>query len=891
MKFTCITILFITIFCFITYSTAAQEHFIVQGVVNDTLNAPIAQASFVVSAVQNKGEIIAFTTSNSNGEFSLRLPKVTVNDTLSITCRHLAFATKTLRVIDKSKALFFILSPKVNALKQVVLEAKKSLTVKGDTITYTVKGLQKTKDYTIEEVIERIPGVVISENGQISYNNKAISHLYINGVDLLEGRYSVATKGIPADAVNTIEILKKHNHALIDKGVTNSNNVAFNITIKKDRSIIFGSTKGDIGVPFVTGKAEITPIIIKNKIQDIASFKINNIGESLSYNGANLTNNLSALDAIKLEHVDVLTAPNTSGYGLSSKYWLDNEALAFTNNVLLKTDKEVILKVAVNYNTTNTTIEKASNTSYFFEDEVTAVNKTTTDNLNTHNYSADVVSEINKKTIYLKNKLLVNGTQSRGASFIVQNNLPLSYNYNKTNLNLSNALEFKTTVNNNILNSALLFEVANYKANTVTSPSVFNASIPSDFVALKTNQNAQSMQANIGGFSNYIVDIGKLKLVLNQSLKYSSENLMSHLFKENDNEQTQFAYPFKSDFNLKTLKTITAINTQFSFKKMTFDIGSNLMFLNLNQKELLNSAINKQRYFLFLQPECNMFYKINQNWDFNFSLAHTARVSNFSQLYNGLILKNYASLVQNPNNFNVFKNVSSSLYFSNKNIVKGLFFNNATTVSRETSRFTFATTLDANGLVEVNATNLPNQSLLLNNSTRFTKRVFKILKTELEYTFNHQISEQLFNGTFQTNINNSHTATVELDLDENTWYALKYKGLLNYGISKINTLKNTNTFLKHNLQLDFYTTKKSRINLELESVKTAFSTSNVKNNNSVFNTSFYYKPSKKLFLRASLINMFNTRFFSSIFNNTNSISQAQFALRERQFTIEFNYSL
>jgi hypothetical protein len=57
-----------------------------------------------------------------------------------------------------------------------------------DTITYNVNGLKAKKDYTIEEVINRIPGVSISESGQIVF--KPISHLYINGLDLLEGGYS-----------------------------------------------------------------------------------------------------------------------------------------------------------------------------------------------------------------------------------------------------------------------------------------------------------------------------------------------------------------------------------------------------------------------------------------------------------------------------------------------------------------------------------------------------------------------------------------------------------------------------------------------------------------------------------------------------------------------------
>ena len=132
---------------------------------------------------------------------------------------------------------------------------------------------------------------------------------------------------------------------------------------------------------------------------------------------------------------------------------------------------------------------------------------------------------------------------------------------------------------------------------------------------------------------------------------------------------------------------------------------------------------------------------------------------------------------------------------------------------------------------------------------------------------------------------------LELDLDNNTWYGIKYIGNLNYGISKVDAFTTTNTFLKHAVELDFYTTEKSRINLSFESVYSSFSESDDTNTNTLFSASFYYKPHKKLFLRASLINIFNEDVFNSIFSSSNFITQSQFSLRPRQFTIGLNYSL
>jgi outer membrane receptor protein involved in Fe transport len=132
---------------------------------------------------------------------------------------------------------------------------------------------------------------------------------------------------------------------------------------------------------------------------------------------------------------------------------------------------------------------------------------------------------------------------------------------------------------------------------------------------------------------------------------------------------------------------------------------------------------------------------------------------------------------------------------------------------------------------------------------------------------------------------------LELGLDNNTWYGITYKGGLNSGVSKVNDLRNTNLFVKHELELDFYTSSKSRLNLGLESVNTSTSSSDMTNRNTLFNLSYFYKPTKKLFLRASFTNIFNEDFFTTVQNSSNFISQSQFSLRPRQFTIGLNYSL
>jgi hypothetical protein len=862
-----------------------------QGVVKDTLGVNISFVSVVVSLSKTQNDILAFTNGDENGNYNLKIPPQSTQDSIWITFRHLSHITKVINVKLQSQTLNVSLVPKQNKLNEVLVNAKKALTVKGDTITYTVDGLKKAKDYTIEEVIDRIPGVSISENGQIKYQNKPISHLYINGVDLLEGRYNIATRGIPADAVKDIEILKRHNHARIDKGVTESDDVAFNLKIKKDRSLVFGSAKGDVGLPLITAKAEITPIYIKDKLQDIASVKANNIGESLSSNGSNLVNGNADFRSIKLEDLNLLRPPNTSGFELTQKFWLDNESVALTNDVLIKTNKETLYKVGVNYNSNNNQIERASNSIYFFGNDSTTIAINTKDNLDTKTYYSGLVYEVNRNELFLKNKLSINGETSDGVSSIIQNTLPIDYQYNDQQLSIDNELDVKTKIADNILNSGLLFQYASTQENTATLPSVFQENIPSPFEPLQTQQAINARQFNLAAYSNYTFDVGKTKWLFSQRLHFKSENLETDLEQRGETETTNLTFPFRSDFTVHTFKSLTALSADYQWKRFKVTLKPELVFIDLDQEEGLNSNFNRKSDYLFFQPQVNMAYTFNQSWTMGTDFSQDTNISRFSELFNGIILNNFSSLSRNPNQVNVTKTLSGSTYFGYRNILKGFFFNNTSNLERRTSDFTFTTTISDDGLLAVDAIERPNRLTSFSNTTNLTKRFFQILSTELSYTYNATNAEQFFNGILQNNRNTFHRTMLELDLDNNTWYGIKYIGNLNYGISKVDAFKTTNTFLKHAVELDFYTTKKSRINLSFESVYSSFSESDISNTNTLFSASFYYKPHKKLFLRASLINIFNEDVFNSVFSSSNFTTQSQFSLRPRQFTIGLNYSL
>lgn len=875
---------------FLFVATNFAQNITFKGIILDSISKPISGASIIISYDKDESNILVYSTSNNNGEFLLNFEKNTKHNEFWVSFRHLSYEIKKYNYKNESQDLKIFLKERSNFLNEVILKAKKNIEIRGDTISYIVDGIKKEKDYTIEEVINRIPGVEIKENGQISYNNRIISHLYINGVDLLEGRYNIATKGIPADAVEEINIMKKHNHARIDKGITDSEDVAFNLKIKKNHSLIFGTGKAEIGTPILQRNLEVTPIYLKDNFQDIASGKTNNIGNSLQNNGVNLTPSSRDFSVLESEKINILNEPNINGSILSNKYWLDNNAISVTNDALIKTGKDLIFKAGINYNLNDNALINTSTQSYFVDNDTILVNSNAKNELRKENFYTGLVQEINKNELYLKNKFVFETENSKGISKIIQNENALDYFYEDQMKSIKNLTEFKTKINKRIINSGLLLNFIESTEKIEVFPSVFNNEIPSNNNAEQTNQSINTSQFSIGGYSAYNFDIGKLKSEITQKVNWSVESLKSNLAHSENFIEQELQFPFKSDFKLSTFESNSSLESNFSLKKIKFTLNPSLNYTNLQLQENLSPSLNKKTSYFFLQPKAKLNYRIDHQWYLTLSGNYLTTISRFPQLFNGLVLKDYRSIYRNPEKINVTKSGIGIFNIGYTSILKGFLFSNSSSFSESVSDFIISSSIDDNGLMQSEAINSPNKRVNFNNTTNLTKSFFRILKTDFKYKFDKIISNQIFNSIEQNANSLNHTLEIDINLDNNTWYGFKYNGIVRLSNISANGFSTSNKFLKHNLEIDFYTSSKTRINFETESVFTSFSSSDINNKNSLFNMSFFYKPSKKLFFSASLNNIFNEQFFSTIESSTNFVSEYKFSLRPRQFTVGLNFS-
>ena len=203
----------------------------------------------------------------------------------------LGYATVTLALVSDGNSVTdwrnikVELQPQALNIKEVVVRAPK-VNLFGDTVEFNVQSFVEQQDKSISDVLKRMPGVEVREGGDIYYNGESIGNLYVEGMDLLGGRYSLLTKNLSAQDVKKVEIIEKHQPVKALKGITSGEKPAINLVLQDQaRGKWVGSAALAGGVtsdPQALWDGNLFLMRVGRKWNSVNNIKTNNAGEDLS---------------------------------------------------------------------------------------------------------------------------------------------------------------------------------------------------------------------------------------------------------------------------------------------------------------------------------------------------------------------------------------------------------------------------------------------------------------------------------------------------------------------------------------------------------------------------------------------------------------------------------
>lgn len=231
----------------------------------------------VCQLLDASGKPLAFVLSKADGSFSLE--KKAGGKLLSV--RYMGYRKMSKAIDAAAPPLLFALVPSDVKLKEVVVRAEPVRKL-GDTIAYSAAAFVGPDDRYLADLLRKLPGIEVSANGLVKYQGEPITHMYIEGVDMLQNRYNLASRNMPQEAVKTVEVLEGHQHIKTLRETVPEKRAALNIKLKERFKVRpFGEVTAGGGFPeLFTGR--LFGMQISPKVQALLTAKGNNTGNSVN---------------------------------------------------------------------------------------------------------------------------------------------------------------------------------------------------------------------------------------------------------------------------------------------------------------------------------------------------------------------------------------------------------------------------------------------------------------------------------------------------------------------------------------------------------------------------------------------------------------------------------
>ena len=233
-------------------SAVAQDKGNIRGSLVDTaLKQPVADATITIMKASDSS-LVTFSRSNSKGDFTVGyLEKGKYRALIThVTYRNISRffeITETTKNIDLGYIALTNKSTMLDAV-QVVQEAA-PVTIKKDTIEYNAGSFKTKPNAVVEDLLKKLPGVQVDKDGKIKANGEEVKKVLVDGKQFFGNDPKTATKNLPADVVDKVQVFDKKSDQSQFTGFDDGNSEkTINLTIKPEKKNgVFGKASAGAG--------------------------------------------------------------------------------------------------------------------------------------------------------------------------------------------------------------------------------------------------------------------------------------------------------------------------------------------------------------------------------------------------------------------------------------------------------------------------------------------------------------------------------------------------------------------------------------------------------------------------------------------------------------------
>ena len=658
---------------------AISQNIRVEGFVKDSTGLGLEMANVMAINKETKA-MDAYAITNQKGRYFLNL---SANASYDIKASYIGYDSfdAVLKTAETNMNYNIIMSEGVQ-LNDVEVVYEMPVTISGDTIIYNSDSFTNGTERKLEDVLKKLPGVEVNADGEIEIEGKKVQKVMVEGKDFFDGDTKIATKNIPANALDKIQVLRNYNEVSNLKGLENNEeSIALNIKLKEGKKNFWfgditagGGFRDDVADGYLVNP-KLFYYSPKYSINVIGN--INNIGElpltardyfkftggfknMMSKGGSSFnvtSNDLGILGLRNNQAASIDTKFGAANFSYNpTKSWtisgfgifLNNRTNIETNSVTERTDN------LPDGSTQDITETRTENTLQKSQQALLKLSSSYVPSDKLHlDYDALIKLSDQKENQGLYSSLLSDiYTEKKQNPFSVNQNLNYYYTLNTKNVF---AVEMQHLYQD---------EDPFYNANLAIQPFDLGTSYQTGETRNDVNQDrfVKTNKTDVK-FDYYYMLTPKSNINFTVGNTYSYQNFNSHIFQVLDNGATNDLNEdeYNNDVKYAFNDVFLGLHYKFITGKFTFNPGFSVHQFNTKDTQL--NSINKNS-FTRLLPDFYALFQIKKSETLTYNYKMSNSFTDVNKLAEGYVFSNYNSLFSGNRNLeNSISHVHSLRYF------------------------------------------------------------------------------------------------------------------------------------------------------------------------------------------------------------------------------------
>ena len=671
-------------------SGAQVTPFSLKGKITDTSGNGVDGAN-VMLRKPGSTAMIGFTLSEPDGTYSISVN--TEADTLQVIVSGFNISSHNKTVTRQTGTANFTVSSQQQTIREAKVTAD-PIKRGGDTLTYYVSQFKEDTDRSIGDVLKKMPGIEVSSSGGIKYNGRSINKFYIEGLDMLGGKYGIATNNIQASDIASVEVYEGHQPIRVLQDWVKSDEAALNLKLKQGAK---GTWNGilELGGGYAPAMwtGSFTPMMFSKNFQTILTYKSNNTGNDV---GQELKSQFGGVGSIPslVSCVSPQTPP------LDENYWLRNNIHATSANGILKINDDSDITVKVHYIHDIQHSSGSTRTEYFvsgmpsFSVEETTELKDRSDEL-----ELELQYRLNSRKRYILNEMSVKTERTEDYGTVLKGGANIDQTASLPFFNASNRFLYVRTFGNTQVTARSTTSFSKRDSYLDVTPNLYGEILGTREMVRQDISSKKLYSTNSVSTS---FRTGGLIIGLSAQGNIDIESFKSELAPTDS---------MRNDAPWKRFDARLGSSLSYQAGRFDFDLSIPVSYI----------VINGEGRPLF-DPSVSARYRLNQSLTFRASASQAYSFSGLYDSYGGYVMTNYRNISSRGGKLNKSSNSSASFEASYSNAVHAFFVNGRIAYSKTGNEITYGTVYNGD-FTTVKQYDIRNESdvttLSLNASKRF----------------------------------------------------------------------------------------------------------------------------------------------------------------------------